>query len=444
MEQEPELTCCASILNVGAPLFFIAVVLFLIIASSRSIALRLTNAMFRILPGNLGRRVGHLVETFLDGLAVLRSPADVLLVFVMSLVIWMFEAGMYYMIMLGFGFRQPFYVLMLATAAANLFTIAPSTPGYVGVFDFPVRATLTAFGVAESLAISYTLVLHAALWLPVTLLGLYYLWREGLTLGWLQKRSTGSGSDTSADGVDAKVGHQDMKIGIIGAGIAGLTAAYELGKAGHAVTVFEKDALAGGLASGFKDERWQWPLERFYHHLFQSDSEILDLAKEVGAEVIFRRPITAMWSKGEAYPFDSPLAVLEFPHLGLIDKMRTGLVVLYLRMTKNWLPLEKYTSHEWLCKYMGERAYTTLWEPLLVGKFGELLQGCQHGVVLGAHPQAQPFAWLLHRRLPGLRRRAVRVSGQHRRRHQARRRCAGHRVDSDGRAASFSIRRRGV
>jgi glycosyltransferase 2 family protein len=197
-----------SILNVGAPLFFIAVVLFLIIASSRSVALRLADAVFRILPGNLGQRVGHLVETFLDGLAVLRSPRDVLLVFVMSIIIWLFEAGMYYMIMLGFGFLQPFYVLLLATAAANLFTIAPSTPGYVGVFDFPVRATLTTFGVAESLAISYTLVLHAALWLPITLLGLYYLWREGLTLGWLQQQGRTRGDEPPQTGVDAKAGHE--------------------------------------------------------------------------------------------------------------------------------------------------------------------------------------------------------------------------------------------
>ncbi len=162
-----------------------------------------------------------------------------------------------------------------------------------------------------------------------------------------------------------------MKIGIIGAGVAGLTAAYELAKVGHQVSVFEKDSFAGGLASGFRDERWEWPLERFYHHLFQSDHHIVNLAKEIGAQVIWRRPITAMWSRGGAYAFDSPLAVLRFPHLGFLDKMRTGLVVAYLRLTRNWKPLEKHTTENWLCRYMGERAYRTLWEPLLIGKFGD-------------------------------------------------------------------------
>ncbi|HEX9372505.1 MAG TPA: FAD-dependent oxidoreductase, partial [Roseiflexaceae bacterium] len=63
-----------------------------------------------------------------------------------------------------------------------------------------------------------------------------------------------------------------MKVGIIGAGIAGLTAAHDLARAGHSVTIYEAAAQAGGLASGFRDERWDWPLERFYHHLFETDT----------------------------------------------------------------------------------------------------------------------------------------------------------------------------
>jgi glycosyltransferase 2 family protein len=184
----------SGILNVGGPLFLIALILFLIIASSRSIALRLTNLLLGFLPVNVREKVGGFISAFLDGLGILRNPREVATVFVLSVIIWLFEATMYYIVMLGFEFRQPFYVLLLATAAANLFTIAPSTPGYVGVFDFPVRTTLVAYGVAQSVAISFTLVLHAALWVPVTLLGVYFLWHEGLSLGWL--RSQGRGEET--------------------------------------------------------------------------------------------------------------------------------------------------------------------------------------------------------------------------------------------------------
>ena len=73
-------------------------------------------------------------------------------------------------------------MFLVACAFANLVTIAPSTPGYVGVFDAPVIYVLTNFGVEPNLATSYTLVLHAALILPVTLLGFFYVWRAGLSL----------------------------------------------------------------------------------------------------------------------------------------------------------------------------------------------------------------------------------------------------------------------
>ena len=164
-----------------------------------------------------------------------------------------------------------------------------------------------------------------------------------------------------------------MNIGIVGAGVAGLTAAYELTKKGHKVTVFEARPQAGGLASGFKDDHWEWPLDRFYHHWFASDDQVLGLIRELGLEekVFFPRPTTSIWHQGMAYPFDSPLAVLLFPHLSLPHKLRLGLVTLYLRLVRNWRPLERVSAHQWLSRAMGKRAYEVVWEPLLAGKFGE-------------------------------------------------------------------------
>jgi protoporphyrinogen oxidase len=161
-----------------------------------------------------------------------------------------------------------------------------------------------------------------------------------------------------------------MKIGIIGAGITGLTAAYELGKAGHQVTVFEQAAQAGGLARTFRDERWEWPLEIFYHHAFASDRALRNLSAElgIGDKLFFPLPITAIWQNGTVNAFDSPVAVLRYPYLSFVDKMRVGLTTLYLRLTKNWQPLERVTAHEWLPRYIGPRAYHMLWEPLLANK----------------------------------------------------------------------------
>ncbi|MCC7355116.1 MAG: NAD(P)/FAD-dependent oxidoreductase [Anaerolineae bacterium] len=162
------------------------------------------------------------------------------------------------------------------------------------------------------------------------------------------------------------------RIGIIGAGVAGLAAAYDLTHQGHQVVIYEGLPVVGGLAAGFKASHWDWPLERFYHHLFQSDSDILNLAREIGAEVIFRRPITAMWYKGQGYAFDSPLRVLLFPHLSMVQKVRMGLAIAYLRyVSKNWQQFERLTADAWLSRWMGRAAYETVWQPLLVGKFGD-------------------------------------------------------------------------
>ncbi len=162
-----------------------------------------------------------------------------------------------------------------------------------------------------------------------------------------------------------------MRIGIIGGGVTGLTAAYDLAGAGQEVILWEARQQLGGLASGFRDEGWDWPLDRFYHHLFASDQAAQELSREVGAEVFFRRPETVIWHRDTMEPFDSPLAVLRFPHLNLPEKLRAGLVVLYLRLLRDWRPLEGVRAEEWLRRTMGARAYEVLWQPLFEGKFGE-------------------------------------------------------------------------
>ncbi len=128
-------------------------------------------------------RVGtiRLADHFMLGLENLRSPRDLVMILVSSVFIWLTETTKYWFVMHAFDFEVSFFALMVMTAVVNLATTLPSSPGYVGTFDTPGIKTLTAYGVPESIAASYTLVLHAALWLPITLLGFYYLWREGLT-----------------------------------------------------------------------------------------------------------------------------------------------------------------------------------------------------------------------------------------------------------------------
>ena len=164
-----------------------------------------------------------------------------------------------------------------------------------------------------------------------------------------------------------------MKIAIIGAGYGGLAAAYDLRKAGHEVTVFESATYVGGLASGFKEPHWDWSVEKFYHHWFQSDASMMGLIQELGLQdkVIFPRPLTVMYFNGKFYPFDSILNALRFPGLGFgLNKIRFGFVGLFLRLTNNWRALEQVTADEWMLKWAGKQVYEQMWKPLLVGKFG--------------------------------------------------------------------------
>ena len=134
----------------------------------------------RLLPVALRQRTDALFARFMAGLHSLASPRDVLMIFATSVVIWLMETVKYWFVMHAFQFQVSFLVLMLMNGLVNLATSLPSAPGYIGTFDLPGIRVLTAVGVDNNIAASYTFTLHAALWLPVTLVGAWFFWREQL------------------------------------------------------------------------------------------------------------------------------------------------------------------------------------------------------------------------------------------------------------------------
>ncbi len=171
-----------------------------------------------------------------------------------------------------------------------------------------------------------------------------------------------------------KLKSERLSNAVIGAGIGGLSAAYDLVRAGRDVTLYEAADHVGGLAAGFKEPTWDWSVEKYYHHWFQSDKYVLGLIKELGwsDQVVFPRPVTVMYHQGKFYPFDSVTAALFYPGLGWgINKVRFGLVGLYLRLFNNWLTLEKTTVDSWMRRWAGDKVYKSMWEPMMIGKFGE-------------------------------------------------------------------------
>jgi uncharacterized protein (TIRG00374 family) len=168
----------------GTGAFAGALVVFLMAAMFPERAEVLLNVLVRrFIPSRFQEKVLGVAGRFLGGLESLRSPRDALMIFLISIVIWLLETGKYWLVMHAFPFQVSFFALMLMNGIVNLATTIPSAPGYVGTFDAPGIAVLTAYGVDQAIAAAYTLVLHIALWVPVTALGAYYLTRAGLKWG---------------------------------------------------------------------------------------------------------------------------------------------------------------------------------------------------------------------------------------------------------------------
>jgi len=162
-----------------------------------------------------------------------------------------------------------------------------------------------------------------------------------------------------------------MRVGIIGGGVAGLAAAYELTKAGHFAEVFEQAHFLGGQASTF--DVFGGRLEKGYHHLFTSDTAIADLMDELGLgdRLAWLDSSVGFYLDGNIWDFATPRDLLKFKPLSLLSRFKVGFWTLILKNSANYRKYENITAKDWLSKRMGQRAYEVIWEPLLRGKFGE-------------------------------------------------------------------------
>lgn len=163
-----------------------------------------------------------------------------------------------------------------------------------------------------------------------------------------------------------------MHVGIIGGGVAGLVAAYELSKAGVKVTLFEREAKLGGLASSFAiDESHE--IERYYHFICKPDHVYFDMMKELGIYDRLRWVTTEMgcFYNGELHTMSDPLSLLMFPHLSVRDKIRFAWAMFQckIRNASSWQDLENVSAREWLLSQYGQRSYDVFYKPLLDMKF---------------------------------------------------------------------------
>jgi protoporphyrinogen oxidase len=161
-----------------------------------------------------------------------------------------------------------------------------------------------------------------------------------------------------------------MKIAIVGGGLTGMSAARALSTAGHACTLYERDDALGGLAGSFRVDGAL--LEKFYHHLFTSDTAIVRLIEDMGlgGDLVWNPTATGTYYAGRIFRLATPMDVLRFKPLSFVNRIRLGSLAIIPRFVRDWRKLEEITARDWLIKWGGQRVYDVVWYPLIRNKFG--------------------------------------------------------------------------
>lgn len=163
---------------------------------------------------------------------------------------------------------------------------------------------------------------------------------------------------------------KSLNVAVVGGGLAGLVGALELSKLGHRVTVFEKYPVFGGLASAFSLRGTH--LERFYHHIFVTDVDFLDLVDELGLQggLVWNSENSANWRQGRTVSISPQWKLLFWKELSLLSRLKLGFWGKLISYQKDWRPYDQVTAKDWIVAHMGEEVWSVQWEPLFRSKFG--------------------------------------------------------------------------
>lgn len=176
-----------NVANIATPVFIVATVIFFVLAAKPDILRGLLHLFSRWLPETLGERIRKLGEDIISGLEGLRSPVDLFGAVLTSYITWGVQAVVYGMVADAFGIEHSFALMLLVVGVVNLAGLIPASPGQFGVFEFFASLILVSSGVESALASAYAITVHMVIWLPVTILGLVLLLRQGLNLGALSQ-----------------------------------------------------------------------------------------------------------------------------------------------------------------------------------------------------------------------------------------------------------------
>jgi uncharacterized protein (TIRG00374 family) len=171
-----------TVAKIAAPIFITALLVFFVLSARPNTLRNLLHQFGRFVPGKLHSFLTRVADDVTSGLAALRSPAYLAGTVACSFASWMVEASVYWMVSFAFNLGVGYPVMLLVVGVVNLAGLIPASPGQIGVFEFFVSLVLVGAGVAEAQAKAYALVVHVVIWLPVTLVGFFFLARQGM--GW--------------------------------------------------------------------------------------------------------------------------------------------------------------------------------------------------------------------------------------------------------------------
>ena len=187
-----------NLVTVASVVFFSALAVFLFLASRPRLMDRIAHSVIEaVMPSGIRETLFDLVEGVIAGLSSLRSGRDVLVVFGVTLVVWLMESLIQWLVSFAFDLQVPYYGILLMGGVINLLTALPSLPGYIGTFEGGGVQTLEAMGVPSGPAASYILVLRVVLFVPVTLLGFFFMAREGVR--WAEVWEVEQAAETTKD-----------------------------------------------------------------------------------------------------------------------------------------------------------------------------------------------------------------------------------------------------
>lgn len=192
------------VVYIAAAIILGVLVVFLLLASTQGRLERVAARLLRPLPRRWSARLEGWLDRFICGLEAIKSPRKVLLVFLISILVWLAEGTMFYIVSFAFNLGQPFHVMLLASTAANLALLIPSSPGGFGAFEIPVQQALVIFGVESALAGAYAFAVHVALLLPVVLFGFFFLWVENISLAEVARRPAKAAAPPGSEECDIK------------------------------------------------------------------------------------------------------------------------------------------------------------------------------------------------------------------------------------------------